>query len=181
MNRTIDALLSRINTPNRQPAAALWLDLKTHLPQAWGSTKSHHAWDGGYRDHVQEVMNVAMVLYASLSAERTLEFELGSALLVLFLHDCEKPFRHATDKQLRQFAWITQRPGKSDKNFQKQLITHYGFRLSDEEWNGLHYVEGEGSDYLEGRRTQLPLAAFCHVCDTVSARIWFNEPKINHP
>lgn len=170
-------MLGDIADKNRAQAVALWKDLSAHLPKAAGSTRSHHAWEYGYRDHVQEVMNLAYILYERLDRERRLPFSLASALLVLFLHDCEKPFRHATDEQLVHFPWIAQRPDKSDKTFQRQLIDHYGFRLSDEEWNGLKYVEGENEDYIEGQRTQGPLAAFCHVCDTISARIWHNEPQ----
>jgi hypothetical protein len=177
MKKSIDDMLREIAGENRTQAAALWEDLTTYLPKAAGSTKSHHAWEYGYRDHVQEAMNLAYILYERLNRERELPFSLASALLVLFLHDCEKPFRHATDEQLRHFAWITKRPDKSDKTFQQRLVAEYGFRLSDNEWNGLKYVEGENEDYVEGQRTQGPLAAFCHVCDTISARIWHDEPR----
>lgn len=170
-------MLEVVDEHNRQPARALWNDLMEHIPKAPGSGKSHQAWDYGYRDHIQEVMNLAYILYERLDGERKLDFTLGSAALVLFLHDCEKPFKRATDEQLQNFPWITERPGKSDKTFQRQLIEHYGFDLTDEEWNGLKYVEGENEDYINGERVQGPLAAFCHVCDTISARIWHDYPR----
>ncbi len=170
-------MLLDIAPANQEQASRFWHDLHEHFPKAAGSTKSHHAWEGGYRDHVQEVMNLAYILYERLNSERPLTFSLASALLVLFLHDCEKPFKHASDEELKQFPWIKKRPTKSDKEFQKQLIAHYGFVISDDEWNGLKYVEGENEDYIEGERVQGPLAAFCHICDTISARIWFGEPK----
>ncbi len=179
MTQTIDSMLADIEEGNREAAGRLWADLTQHLPKAAGSTKSHHAWDYGYRDHVQETMNLAYLLYEPLNTQRSLPFTLSSALTILFLHDCEKPFRHATDEQLAHFPWITSRPTKSDKSFQEQLIQEYGFNLSDDEWNALYYVEGEGDDYVEGQRTQKPLAAFCHVCDTISARIWHDYPLQN--
>ena len=121
-------------------------------------------------------MNLARILYEQLNSERSLPFSLSSACLVLFLHDCEKPFRRASDEQLKAFPWIDERPIKSDKAFQKKLVQHYGSIISGEEWNALDYVEGE-SEYIEGNRLQGPLAAFCHVCDTISARIWYDYPK----
>jgi len=177
MNRTIEDLLQQVEDRNRAQAITLWQDLQAYLSDAAGSTKSHHAWKGGYRDHVQEAMNLAVLLYGPLDQERKLSFTVSSALLVLFLHDCEKPFRHATDEQLSHFPWITARPTKSDKGFQERLLAEYKFVLSDDEQNALKYVEGENEDYVEGQRRQKPLAAFCHVCDTISARIWYDQPK----
>jgi hypothetical protein len=179
MDRQVVEMLADINEANRDKAEDLWRDLLSYTPEAAGSTKSHHAWDYGYRDHVQEAMNLAYLFYGTLDDQRSLEFSLSSALLVLFLHDCEKPFRHASDEQLENFSWIKKRPTKSDKHFQTILLEHYNFVLSKEELNGLKYVEGEGTDYIEGERIQSPLAAFCHICDTVSARIWFDYPLKN--
>lgn len=176
MDKTVDQMLEGIDEQNQQPAKALWSDLQAYIPKAPGSGKSHQAWEYGYRDHIQEVMNLAHILYDRLDAERKLEFSLASAALVLFLHDCEKPFKRATDEEMSHFPWIAERPGKSDKTFQKKLIAHYGFVLTDDEWNGLKYVEGENEDYVNGERIQGPLAAFCHVCDTISARIWHDYP-----
>lgn len=177
MDRPIDSLLHDISPLNRRPAQTFWEELQSHIPDAMGATKSHHAWKGGYRHHIQEVMNLARILYERLDSERPLPFPLASAYLVLFLHDCEKPFRHASDQQLKAFPWVDKRPTKSDKAFQKKLIDHYDFTVSDDEWNALRYVEGEPeSEYIEGNRLQRPLAAFCHVCDTISARIWYDYP-----
>jgi len=178
MDTPIENLLQHIAEPNRKPALNFWQELQTNIPYAAGATKSHQAWPGGYKDHIQEVMNLAHVLYERLNEERKLPFPLTSAYLVLFLHDCEKPFRHASDDQLKAFPWINERPTKSDKTFQKKLIEHYGFVIGDDEWNALRYVEGEPeSEYKEGQRLQGPLAAFCHVCDTISARVWHNYPR----
>ncbi len=177
MDKTVEELISLFELQHQEPARNHWSDLQTHLPNAAGSSSAHQAWPGGYRDHVQEVMNLATILHARLSHERPLPFSLASALFVLFLHDCEKPFKQATDEQLKLFPWITNRPGKSDKHFQELLLSHYAFKPSADELNGLRYVEGENQDYIPGKRMQGPLAAFCHSCDVISARIWFDYPK----
>lgn len=170
-------MLADLTEANQRPAQKLWQDLLQHLPKAPGSSKNHQAWEHGYFDHVHEVMNLAYILYERLEDERPLPFALDSALVVLFLHDSEKPFRHATDKELIAFSWVKQKPTKSDLGFQKQLADHYGFQLSDEELNGLEFVEGEKEKYTEYIRMQRPLAAFCHLCDVISARIWFDYPQ----
>lgn len=177
MDIWVPTFLRLLGEQNQTAATSFWKDLEKYLSDAPGSTAAHQAWSGGYRDHVQEVMNIAATLHLQLNKARPLEFTLESALLVLFLHDCEKPFKAISDEQLKNFPWVKKRPGKSDKAFQKQLIDHYGFHLSDDEWNALKYVEGENEDYEHGKRVQGPLAAFCHVCDTISARIWFDYPK----
>ncbi|MEK6891083.1 MAG: hypothetical protein AABX03_03005, partial [Nanoarchaeota archaeon] len=63
------------------------------------------------------------------------------------------------------------------KNFKFDLINKYGFELTSEQENALKYVEGEGEDYDPHKRAQLPLAAFVHICDVISARIWHDYPK----
>lgn len=178
MEILVDEMLKDIDVQNRKQAAQFWEELRTHIPDAAGSSRSHQAWPGGYEGHIQECMNLARILYERLSQERSLPFSISSAYLVLFLHDCEKPFRRAADAQLVAFPWIEARPVKSDKGFQERLIKYYGFKISEQEWNALKYVEGEpSSEYVEGNRLQGPLAAFCHVCDTISARIWHDHPR----
>ena len=48
--------------------------------------------------------------------------------------------------------------------------------LTEEQRNGMKYVEGELDDYTNKKRSMGPLAAFCHVCDVTSARLWFDYP-----
>ncbi len=42
----------------------------------------------------------------------------------------------------------------------------------------MHYVEGELDDYSPKQRMQWPLAAFCHMCDNNSARLWPEYPLV---
>lgn len=177
MNYAVESLIKEMHSDNVRPANELWNDILEFLPLVPGSGAAHHAWPGGYRDHVQEVMNFAKRMFFTFSPARMLPFKSESAFLVLFLHDCEKPFKYATDEQLENFPWLTWRPTKSDKFFQLLLIEHYGFVLTDEEWNALKYVEGEGDDYVNGERVMNELAAFCHCCDVLSARVWYDFPE----
>jgi hypothetical protein len=98
---------------------------------------------------------------------------LSDVLLILYLHDLEKPWKYAWNEEqkaeLKSF-W-------DYKNFIKSKINEYWFKLTTEHWNGLKYIHWEWEDYDPKTRIQWPLAAFVHVCDTISARIWFDFPK----
>jgi len=62
------------------------------------------------------------------------------------------------------------------KEFRRNIINDYKIELSPEQWNALAYVEGvPDSEYTPGERTMGELAAFCHCCDIISARLWWDE------
>ncbi|MEK6857827.1 MAG: hypothetical protein AABX39_04540, partial [Nanoarchaeota archaeon] len=52
----------------------------------------------------------------------------------------------------------------------------YNFTLTEEHWNAVKYAEGEKDDYSPGKRTSSSLAAFVHLCDSWSARGWYDCP-----
>lgn len=175
---SLSAFIDMIDEPNRSVCKQLYADHEERFLRARGSSRNHQAWMGGYLEHLEEVMNIAALLYESLHAARKLPFSLQDALLVLYLHDVEKPWRYI---QHDDGSWEYD-PDLKDKRktadaFRDELIEKYGFELSDEQRNALDYVEGEKDDYTPGRRTQLPLAAFVHLCDTWSARGWYDQPK----
>src|SRR5690606_18738444 len=79
---------------NNLPAWDLWEDNIEKFNKAPGSTNNHQAWEGGYMDHICEAMNTACALYSALNSRRPLPFTLGDALLCLYLHDIEKPWKY---------------------------------------------------------------------------------------
>lgn len=139
-----------------------------------GSVHNHQNWRGGYWDHIVEVMNMAVLLYHA--DPRPFQFTLSSALLALFLHDIEKPWKYEADPdgQLRHKKNFDTEEGSH--SFRNEFINHYGIVLSDNEENALKYVHGEGADYSPRKRVMGPLAAFCHICDVWVARIRFDCP-----
>lgn len=178
--------LDLFEEPNHDALQKLLHVLTTLFPDAPGSHGAHHDWSGGYLDHVAELFQIAYKLYAAMDGFRALRFDLTSAWLVLFLHDIEKPFKYAEPNDLRRFwdhlgygnpAW---RPGKSDKVFQAFIVEKFDIQVSKSEWNALRFVEGEGDGYVPGMRAMNELAAFCHMCDVASARIWWDYPQ-DHP
>ncbi len=170
---TLDELFEMIDEPNKSCCKRIYLKNKIIFKKAKGSNVKHQAWGGGYLDHVRDVMNIAVRLYDNLNICRSLPFSLSDSLLVLYLHDLEKPWKYAGTKE--QKAEVGSFPDYKD--FIKAKIDEYGFQLTNENWNGLEYIHGEGADYDPNKNVQGPLAAFVHCCDTVSARIWYKFPK----
>lgn len=176
--RTVEELVGLIDEPNR---SACWriLDENRRLFQTvQGSTNNHQAWPGGYWDHVSEVMNIAAFLYPRMNFLRPLPFSLSDALLVVFLHDVEKPWKYeiGPDGQLQHREGL--RTKEDAHGFRGQKLAQYSFALTPEQENAMRYVEGEFDDYTNRRRVMGPLAAFCHLCDVTSARIWYDHPQV---
>jgi hypothetical protein len=174
------ALLSLIPDPNNQSFWDFYHDNRDAVLAAQGSSHNHQAWEGGYLDHVVETMNIACQLYQTLNAARKLPFQLHEALEVMFLHDLEKPFK--VGKLLIFNNPVTGEPQQLEatksarKALRADLIDKYGIRLTDEQKNALEYVEGvPDSKYTPGERTMGELAAFCHCCDILSARLWHDK------
>lgn len=157
---------------NQSEIARLLHDHGARFRQAPGSRGAHHAWGGGYWDHLTETLNIAVVLYAALAAQRPVPFLVSDAVLVLFLHDLEKPFKYGPLEGYEPLET------KRDRAlFRLDLMARYNIQLTEPQHIALRYVEGEGDDYREGERTMNALAAFCHMCDVWSARGWPDYPK----
>lgn len=163
------SLMALIPDPNRTNLWAIVRDNTELFNSAKGSTHNHQAWEGGYLDHVCETMNIACQLYRTLSGLRRLEFTLADTLTVMFLHDIEKPFA----KELKAKNQYT----KADrKQFRADMIAKYGIKLEESHENALRYVEGvPDSEYTPNFRIMNELAAFCHCCDILSARMWWDR------
>jgi hypothetical protein len=196
--------------PNPAPLKRLWNDHRERMETAPGSSHNHQAWRGGYHDHIVECLNIAYQLYAGLSGLRPLPFTLGDALVVMYLHDLEKPWKYGETSRnpeecvcghLRRDHWIDVDPTvkcivcaqadnscvsfispsqlaskEARRKFRNDLIRAYGVKLTPEQENALRYVEGiPDSEYQPGERIMGELAAFCHMCDICSARLWHDK------
>lgn len=163
-------LIVLIEEPNRTPCLAILNDHKKRFEESPGSLTKHQAWPGGYVHHLEEAMNFGCNLFDLMNTERVLDFSISDVLLVLFLHDLEKPFRYVEPK--KEFH-----TGEDKKLFIQDIIDTYGIVLNESHHNALQYTHGEGHEYSRTERIQKPLAAFVHICDVASARIWFDYPK----
>lgn len=169
-------MLDALPVPNRSACLALLVAEETRFWQAYGSVANHQVWPGGYYDHIREVMNLACLLYGPMHAAMRLPFSLADALLVLFLHDIEKPWKYErlSDGTLEIVSGLKRK--EAQHAFRLAKIKEYGIVLTPEQANALHYVEGEGADYSPRQRVMNELAAFCHACDTMVARIRYANP-----
>ena len=173
---SVESLVGRIDEPNRSACARILADNRALFATVQGSTNNHQAWRGGDFDHGTEIMNIASVLYDRFVALRPLPFSRSDLLLVVFLHDIEKPWKYdlGADGQLHHKAEMQGK--EAHQRFRMELLTRYGITLTAEHENGLRYAEGELSDYTNKQRRMGPLAAMAPMCDVASARLWFDHP-----
>jgi hypothetical protein len=178
---SLEELLSKIDEPNRSACKRLYADYQHLFVSAPGASHNHQSWPGGYADHITDAMNIASVLYDSLNPLRPLPFSKSDALLVVFLHDLEKPFRYTySDKnEIVADPMLSTQAAKMQKRL--DVINTYGIQLNIQQSNALEYIEGVKQDkYSPGERTMGELAALCHCADTLSARLWYNHPLPNN-
>ena len=163
-------LLLIIDSPNREKCLLLLEENLVRFKKSPGSFSKHQAWEGGYIDHLNETIKIAISIYKVTNTERKHPFSISDVILVLFLHDLEKPFKYIEPKEVFGSDY--------DKEvFIKNFINKYKIILNEEHKNALKYIHGEGVDYSSTERIQSSLAAFCHICDVFSARIWFDFPN----
>lgn len=173
----IEALVSMIDDPNSEPCQEILVEHRCLFEKVHGSTHNHQIWDGGYIDHVTDCMNYIRHLYTFVSAfGRPMPFTLSDALLVIYLHDLEKPWRFlVTEGQVMNREGLSTKEQR--KQFREDKLQEYGIRLTPYQQNAFTYVEGELQDYSSTRRVMNELGAFCHKVDVWSARGWYDYPK----
>ena len=138
----IERMIGMISGPNRSACFRILRNNRKLFQTVQGSTNNHQAWLGGYFDHVQEIMNIAIALYVELNTLRPLPFSLSDALLVVFLHDIEKPWKYEfRDGQLHHTNAFKTKAQAHE--FRAQKLKEYGIVLTLEQENGMRDVEGE--------------------------------------
>ena len=148
------------------------------IKKAKGSAKKHQAWPGGYVDHLVECMMIGELTYENLAWIRRVPFEWHSVVTVLYFHDVEKMWKYGgwTDEQIIQNPMAEQAVHGNKEDFYDEYLSNepYLIDFSDEELNALEHIHGEKT-YGE-KRIIGPLGAFCHCCDMLSARMWYDHP-----
>lgn len=175
------SMLERLPEPNRAACLRLYDENEERFRTARGSTHNHQTWNGGYHGHVEDAMNYAILFYAAERLTcRPMPFTLEDALLALFLHDLEKPWRfELIDGEWRSTGLM---PTKADRaKFRREKIAEYGIILTPEVENAVRYAEGEGDDYDPTRRVMNELAGFVHMMDVHSARVRHDFPQPGDP
>lgn len=169
-------MLMAVDESRRNVLLAFHRKYNDRFLECYGSQSNHQAWRGGYTDHVIETMRIASAMYWSLFRFREAGFTLGSVLVVLFLHDIEKLFPQRIQEEVGKGL---SRPEAKDRvKFDVLHEECLWSMLDDDEKNALDHIEGE-KDYDGETRKMRPLAAFCHACDILSARMWHDRPLAN--
>ena len=165
----LQELLDYMSIEKQSLCRAVLNDFSSEFEVYPGSITKHQAWKGGYRDHVEEAMNIGVALYSALDQKRKLSFPLGDALFILFLHDLDKLICYREKNGL--FVRVQHH---DSVDIPRLLEQRYSYFVTPEEINAIRYVHGEGNDYHPTNRVMMSLGAFVHCCDTISARIWFD-------
>lgn len=165
-----NALQSEIESePNFTGLIEMWDFFFFNCINAKGSSHNHQAWSGGYFDHISEVFEISGKLLNAFK-DRNLPFTKSDVLIVLFLHDIEKPIKYSNLINSSEFN------GKSTDEIRSYLIEKYKIVITDAQKNALKYIHGEGNDYSSKERVMNELAGFCHCCDVMSARVFHGYP-----
>jgi hypothetical protein len=157
---------------NEQNLLKIMDDNRRIFDTAKGSLHKHQAWEGGYLQHIADCMTIAQLFFNHSPWE--LPFSWSSVVLVLFLHDIEKPFMQghmADDPNMRPWNEAVR------VGFRDGIIARYNITLTDEERKALQYIHGEGLDYSPKERVMNELGALCHMADIGSSRIWHDRNK----
>lgn len=182
LNKTLRDLLEDMEDLRKDLLLQIYDDYKDLFHYGHGSSNNHQAWEGGYADHVAEILRANEVTYQALSSIRPLTFSKDSAAIALFFHDMEKPFRYGPKGDERCEKWRSQYETPHEWEVAKWAIIRemeqdYGLYFTDDEINALKYTHGEGDDHRKDMRVSCPLAAHVHHCDNTSARIWPEDGK----
>jgi len=181
----LEELLEMIGGEQGKICDQIYADHKESIDNMPGSRDAHHAWPGGYKHHVEQTTLYFIDLFDlaekkghfnSIPPEE--RFTAADGMVVMFLHDIEKPFMYDFDYEGNivpsELANITAKPER--KQFRQDLIDRYGLKLTPNQQNALEFVEGVRDDkYVPGQRADKPLAALCHAADNYSARVLYSH------
>lgn len=166
-------VLENIKDPNKDNLIELYNFLIVQFPDAAWSSNNKHQWrEWGYYDHIADSLKFGKILYDGLQWYRELPFSFDDVIIIIALHDLEKPYKysiHNTDFQ--QLLLL------DSHSIRDEIMQQYNITLTPLQQNWLDYIHGEWDKYSKTDRIMWPLAAFCHSIDTISARIYFNDGK----
>mgnify|MGYP007013259692 CR=1 FL=1 len=98
-----DYLLNLIDTledKNQSQLKKLYQDIIEEMPNAKWSSNNKHQWrEWWYYDHIADILKFGKILYDNLNAYRKLPFSFDDVIIVILIHDIEKPYKYAWDKE----------------------------------------------------------------------------------
>lgn len=173
----IGEMLEMIEGPNGDACRQIYQDHQQAFEDAPGSRHNHQYWPGGYIDHVTDAMNIGMQIYDTYNNLRPLPFTKSDVLLIVYLHDLEKPFvyKYNEDGTVEKRLELMDKSAREE--FKRNMLNEYNIELTPMQDNALEFVEGiRDHKYSNTSRVMGELAVVCHIADLTSARLWYNYP-----
>lgn len=174
---SIEEMLDMIEGPNGEACRRIYQDHQEAFESAPGSRHNHQYWPGGYMDHVTDAMNIGMQVYDTYNNLRPLPFTKSDVLLIVYLHDLEKPFvyKYNEDGSIEKKLELMEKSTREE--FKRNMLDQYSVELTPMQDNALEFVEGiRDHKYSNTSRVMGELAVVCHIADLTSARLWYNHP-----
>ncbi len=177
MARSVEDVLRDIPGDRGEKIRKFHEDHLKFFNQAAGSGHNHQAWEGGYRDHLEQFFTAARGIHVMMSdalPSLNREAPWESVVVVGYFHDIEKLYKYSQLNCVEGFNSST-----FDKmNYLKYVLSaRWGIELTEAELNAVYYVHGEGMDYQKDQRVMTRLCAICHMADIASARILHDVRK----
>lgn len=166
---TVEQMLGFIDEPNRKGCYLVLADYRNLVCEIEVFGKRRN-WPGGYFDHLQETMNIAIVLFGRFNSIRPLEFSLSDLLLVVFLRGIERPRYYLL---IQGDMYVDPIPEEvSREHFFLNSCSAYGLSLTDEHEAGVRSY----GDCLALHCEISSLASLAHICDVASTHLWPTHP-----
>lgn len=174
---TLEALLAKVDDPNRTGCLKLLKNNEALFRDTYGSVHNHQTWKGGYYDHIVDAINIGVQIYLALEkTNRELPFTLSDVILIIFLHDIEKPWKYQYNEDGEREIIPELISKEAQHVFRASKLAEYGIFLNNMQRNAMLYAEGENSAYSPNERVMKELGAVVHCADILSARVFYNYP-----
>ena len=115
---------NRIEEPNHSAMRRLLLAEGERIALSPGSTHNHQTWPGGYVDHMVGMIEVGQTVYGYSRKKHAFSF--GDLVLVVLLHDIEKPWKYVDKPEGTQRVFNN--PAEI-KAFTQEIVQHRRYHI----------------------------------------------------
>ena len=172
----------------REAIISLYQQVEKWMNEYPAAVRHHHWWPGGYREHIEQVMNNALAIHehlkqqeADYELEGKVDYTLDSLIICAFLHDFDKIGRYSkTDftkdswkKNRMPFEYKKETYAVEESATVVARAAKHGLHLTDYEIHALSLAHGGWSDIMQRNyQPQMhPLAVVLHCADLLSGHI----------
>lgn len=185
--KTIEQMLEVIvDDKLRGQLQKLYKENAEKMKQLPASVKYHHAYVGGYHDHVQQIMYYGMRIHKFMDKVSKLDCSQDDVIFLCFIHDHDKLERYIQDGEIKGGD------RKGEMKFAKALdftidpyakvismLAKEGIFLTDEQQHALCYQSGGWSEFAKWDSDMSALATILHCADMLSSKITPSKDDLN--